>query len=199
MDEVAKQTLKQVGETMFPGISESYYGTKSSPKFPISKLGNEIVTDLPLQMCLFFNLCYFPFWLIISIVIAYVKYDHLNYLYKFILVTILVATTVIEVTRLYLGYLGNLTEKVPELAGFWLLTVLLQFPMQGFLLMNEDLVILPMERAANCIMVIIVVIELIVGFLALRKITRHQAKKFHLHQLSANVMREAPSDPKKDM
>lgn len=199
MDEVAKQTLKQVGETMFPGISESYYGAKSSPKFPISKLGNEIVTDLPLQMCLFFNLCYFPFWLIISIVIAYVKYDHLNYLYKFILVTILVATTVIEVTRLYLGYLGNLTEKVPELAGFWLLTVLLQFPMQGFLLMNEDLVILPMERAANCIMVIIVVIELIVGFLALRKITRHQAKKFHLHQLSANVMREAPSDPKKDM
>ena len=50
-------------------------------------------------------------------------------MYKFILVTLLVATTIIEITRLYLGYLGNLTEKVPELAGFWLLTVLLQFPM----------------------------------------------------------------------
>lgn len=71
---MAKQTLKQVGETMFPGISESYIHNK--PKFsslPISKLGNEIVTDLPLQICLFFNLCYFPFWLIISIIIAYVK------------------------------------------------------------------------------------------------------------------------------
>ena len=71
---MAKQTLKQVGETMFPGISESYNHNK--PKFsslPISKLGNEIVTDLPLQICLFFNLCYFPFWLIISIIIAYVK------------------------------------------------------------------------------------------------------------------------------
>ena len=45
--------------------------------------------------------------------------------------TVLVATTIIEITRLYLGYLGNLTEKVPELAGFWLLTVLLQLPMQG--------------------------------------------------------------------
>ncbi len=78
----------------------------------MAKLGNEIVTDLPLQMCLFFNCCYFPFWLIISVVIAYVKYDHLNYLYKFVLVTILIAATIIELVRLYLGYLGNLTEKV---------------------------------------------------------------------------------------
>ena len=78
---MAKETLKQVGETMFPGISDSYNHNK--PKFsslPISKLGNEIVTDLPLQICLFFNLCYFPFWLIISIIIAYVKvlYDIKN-------------------------------------------------------------------------------------------------------------------------
>ena len=35
-----------------------------------------------------------------------------------------------QVVRLYLGYLGNLGEKVPELAGFWLLTILLQLPMQ---------------------------------------------------------------------
>lgn len=200
MEERAKQTLKQVGETMFPGISDSYAGNNRIKNLPISKLGNEIVTDLPLQMCLFFNLCYFPFWLIISAVIAYVKYDHLNYLYKFVLVTVLVATTVIELTRLYLGYLGNLTEKVPELAGFWLLTVLLQLPMQGFLLFNEDLVILPMERAANALMVLMVVVELVVGFVALRRITRHQAKKFHLHQLSSNfVMMSSPPTIKKEM
>merc|ERR1712141_399587 len=161
---------------MFPGITDSYKHSRNQPaKLP--KIGHEIVTDLPLQMCLFFNLCYFPFWLITSIVIAYVKFEHLNYLYKFILVTVLVATTIIEITRLYLGYLGNLTEKVPELAGFWLLTVLLQLPMQGFLLFNEALVILPMERAANVLMVTMVLLELVIGFIALRKITRHQAKK----------------------
>lgn len=200
MEEKAKQTLRNVGETMFPGISETYSHQKS-PNLAISKLGNEIVTDLALQMCLFFNLCYFPFWLAISIVIAYVKYDHLNYLYKFVLVTILVATTVIEMTRLYLGYLGNLTEKVPELAGFWLLTVLLQLPMQGFLLFNEDLVILPMERAANILMVLMVLIELFVGFIALRRITRHQAKKFHLHQLNSNLvmMSTPPQTLKKEL
>ena len=94
---------------------------------------------------------------------------------------------------------GNLTEKVPELAGFWLLTVLLQLPMQGFLLFNEDLVILPMERAANILMVIMVVVELGVGFVALRRITRHQAKKFHLHQLNSNLVMNSPSSIKKQM
>ena len=166
----------------------------------IPKIGHEIVTNLPLQMCLFFNLCYFPFWLITSVVIAYVKFDHLNYLYQFILVTLLFFSTIIEIIRLYLGYLGNLTEKVPELAGFWLLTVLLQFPMQGFLLFNEDLVILPMERATNVIMVAILVVELTVGFIALRRITKHQAKKFHLHQLSVDfILNHHPQDPKKEM
>ena len=126
MSEVVRQTFKQVSKTMFPGISDtyknqnmyrknsvgSYLGMGISKKSPAIKLGNEIVSDLPLQMALFFNVCYFPAWLIISIVITTVKYDHLNYLYKFVLVTVLVAATVIEIIWLYLGYLGNLTEKV---------------------------------------------------------------------------------------
>ena len=90
----------------------SYLTMGTNKKSPAIKLGNEIVSDLPLQMALFFNVCYFPAWLIISIVIAAVKYEYLNYLYKFVLVTILIAATIIEIIRLYLGYLGNLTEKV---------------------------------------------------------------------------------------
>eukprot|EP00095_Tigriopus_kingsejongensis_P006573 maker-scaffold807_size94382-snap-gene-0.21 protein:Tk06573 transcript:maker-scaffold807_size94382-snap-gene-0.21-mRNA-1 annotation:"transmembrane protein 17-like" len=178
MGEMARETIKQVSESMFPGITQSF---QSKP--PESRLGHEVVTNLSLQMCLFFNVCYFPFWLIISVLITHLKYEHLNYLYKFILITVLVAIIVIEIVRLYLGYLGNLTEKVPELAGFWLLSVLLQFPLQAFLFFNEDLIILPLERAANLVMVGLVLSELITGFIALRKITQHQAKKFHLLQL----------------
>ena len=55
MEEVAKQTLKHVGETMFPGISESYQSKKSLRPSPISKIGNEIVTDLPLQVLLYLS------------------------------------------------------------------------------------------------------------------------------------------------
>ena len=159
-------------------------GKKSNMKHTVEdRLGNEVVSDLSLQVCLFFNVCYFPFWLVVDVIVAVDKYEHLNYLYKFILVTVLIAAVIIEVTRLYLGYLGNLTEKVPELAGFWLLTVLLQFPLQCFLFLNSDLILLPLERAANAVMVALIVAELVTGFIALKKITRHQAKKFHLMQL----------------
>jgi transmembrane protein 17 len=79
-------------------------------------------------------------------------------------------------------YLTTVLFQVPELAGFWLLTILLQLPLQGFLLFNEDLIILPLERASNFLMVTIIIVQLVAGFIALRKITRHQAKKFHLNQ-----------------
>ena len=90
---------------------------------------------------------YFPFWLSVTIMVITLKYHLLNYLYKFVLVTILVAVIIIELVRLYLGYLGNLTEKVPELAGFWLLTILLQLPLQGFLLLNTDLILVPIGNS----------------------------------------------------
>ena len=108
MSEVAKQTLMQVSETMFPGITTSYQRAKA----PELRLGNEIVSNLPLQVCLFLNVIYFPFWVVIALTITWIKYEFLNYLYKFILVTVLAGTIIIELARLYLGYLGNLTEKV---------------------------------------------------------------------------------------
>ncbi|XP_040570796.1 transmembrane protein 17 [Lepeophtheirus salmonis] len=151
-------------------------------KSPLDRLGNEIVSSLPLQMSLFFNVIYFPFWFLISLLSTIVKYTYLNYLYKFILLTVLIAVVIIEVIRLYLGYLGNLQEKVPELAGFWLLSIILQLPLQGFLLLNEDLIILPIERAGNIVMILLLISQLLAGLLALKRITRHQAKKFHLHQ-----------------
>eukprot|EP00090_Calanus_glacialis_P006291 TRINITY_DN14910_c1_g3_i1.p1 TRINITY_DN14910_c1_g3~~TRINITY_DN14910_c1_g3_i1.p1 ORF type:complete len:184 (+),score=41.86 TRINITY_DN14910_c1_g3_i1:80-553(+) len=137
----AYSTLVTVSETMFPGItstsSTSRY--KNSMESAAIRLGNQVVSSLPLQMVLYLNVIYFPFWLAVTMMVTTVKYHLLNYLYKFVLVTVLVAVIIIEVVRLYLGYLGNLTEKVPELAGFWLLTILLQLPLQGFLLLNTDL------------------------------------------------------------
>ena len=97
---------------------------------------------------LYFNVIYFPFWLSVTIMVMTIKYHLLNYLYKFVLVTVIVAVIIIELVRLYLGYLGNLTEKVPELAGFWLLTILLQLPLQGFLLLNTDLILVPLGKSA---------------------------------------------------
>ena len=149
MSSSAYNTFVSVSETMFPGISVTTglrgRGTNTMETAAI-KLGNQLMSNLPLQVLLYLNVIYFPCWLSVILMVVSVKYHLLNYLYKFVLVTILVAVIIIEIVRLYLGYLGNLTEKVPELAGFWLLTILLQLPLQGFLLFNTDLILVPIGK-----------------------------------------------------
>lgn len=72
--------------------------------------------------------------------------------------------------------------QVPELAGFWLLTLVLQLPLSFLLLFNESMLIMPTERAMNILMVLFVVFETIQGYRAIKRMTEYQVNKFHLHQ-----------------
>jgi len=81
--------------------------------------------------------------------------------------------------------------QVPELAGFWLLTLLLQSPLVLFLLFNEAAIITPLERAVNVIMTIFILFEDVVGYFAIRAMVDSQVNKFHLQQFT-NV--EQPDD-----
>ena len=74
--------------------------------------------------------------------------------------------------------------QVPELAGSWLLTILIQFPLIMLLLFNEDAILLPMERAVHIVMALFVFFELICGYFAIRFMVNYQVTKFHLKQFS---------------
>ncbi|KYO23655.1 transmembrane protein 17 isoform B [Alligator mississippiensis] len=147
LPEPVRRRLSNFSRTVF---SDS---NRTGPEYPDGGCSpdNEIVSSLPLQMSLYFNLYFFPFWWVSSVVMLQLKYSVLPDYYKFILVTIIILASLIEAIRLYLGYIGNLQEKVPELAGFWLLSLLLQFPLILFLLFNEGLKIQPLERAVHII------------------------------------------------
>ena len=73
---------------------------------------------------------------------------------------------------------------MPELAGSWLLTLLIQFPLILFLLFNESTLILPIERAVNILFSLFVLWEIIVGYLAIRSMVNYQVTKFHLQQFT---------------
>ncbi|XP_060043195.1 transmembrane protein 17 isoform X2 [Erinaceus europaeus] len=112
---------------------------------------NEMVSNLALQMSLYFNTYFFPLWWVSSITM--------------------------------------LQMKVPELAGFWLLSLLLQLPLILFLLCNEGLTSLPLERAVHIIFTIFLTFQVVSAFLTLRKMVNQLATRFHLQdfdQLSAN-------------
>ncbi|KFW05808.1 Transmembrane protein 17, partial [Eurypyga helias] len=143
---------------------------------------NEVVSSLPLQMALYFNVYFFPFWWLSAVVMLHLKYPILSDYYKFILVTIMILVSVIEIIRLYLGYMGNLQEKVPELAGFWLLTLLLQLPMILFLLFNEGLKIQPLERAVHIIFALFLTFQVIAAFVTLKRMVNKLATRFRLNE-----------------
>ncbi|MEQ2276053.1 Transmembrane protein 17B [Xenotaenia resolanae] len=144
--------------------------------------GKRVLSSLPLQMSLYFNMWFFPCWWISETVMLQLKYPALPDYYKFILVTILLLMTLIEAIRLYLGYAGNLHEKVPELAGFWLLTILLQLPLILFQLFNEAILIQPLERGVHIVLTIFILTQAVSGLAALRDMVRHTASQFHLQQ-----------------
>ncbi|XP_045150147.1 transmembrane protein 17 [Echinops telfairi] len=148
-----------------------------------------MVSSLVLQVSLYFNTYFFPFWWVSSIMMLYMKYSFLPDYYKFIVVTIIILVTLVEVIRLYLGYMGNLQEKVPELAGFWLLSLLLQLPLILFLLFNGGLKSLPMEKAIHMIYTLFLTFQVVAAFLALKRMVNQLATRFHLQdfdQLSSN-------------
>ncbi|PSN31516.1 Transmembrane protein 17B [Blattella germanica] len=88
--------------------------------------GSEIISNATLQMSLYFNIYFFPIWL----------------------VTVLLM----------------LDLKVPELAGFRMMSLLLQFPLQLFLLVNENTMPFQMEHAVQGIMLSFLVVQIFSGF-----------------------------------
>ncbi|XP_030586865.1 transmembrane protein 17B [Archocentrus centrarchus] len=144
----------------------------------------QVLSSLQLQMSLYFNMWFFPWWWISETVMLQLKYPALSDYYKFILVTILILMTLIEAIRLYLGYAGNLHQKVPELAGFWLLSILLQFPLILFQLFNEAILIQPLERGVHIILALFILTQALSGFVALRDMVRHTESQFHLRQFN---------------
>ncbi|XP_055054394.2 transmembrane protein 17A isoform X2 [Misgurnus anguillicaudatus] len=105
---------------------------------------SEISSHLPLQMLLYFNSFFFPFWWISEVVM--------------------------------------LDLKVPELAGFWLLSFLFQLPILLFFITDENIIILPLERAVHSLYLAFLLAEVLASFFALRVMTRKLALQFHMRQ-----------------
>ncbi|XP_053140314.1 transmembrane protein 17 isoform X1 [Hemicordylus capensis] len=189
LPELVRKRLSSFSQTVFTDNNRTGPEDRGGDGIP----DNKIVSNLPLQMSLYFNLCFFPFWWLSSVVVLQLKYSFLPDYYKFILVTVIILSTLIEIIRLYLGYMGNLQEKVPELAGFWLLSLLLQLPLILFLLLNEGLKIQPLERAIHIIFVIFLVFQVITAFLALKRMVNQLATRFHLHEFD-RLDEQLPSD-----
>ncbi|KRZ09489.1 Transmembrane protein 17B [Trichinella zimbabwensis] len=76
------------------------------------------------------------------------------------------------------SHLYTLFQKVPKLAGFWITTLMLQFPMMIYQSISSDWSALPLERAVDGLQTIFLIFELIIGFFAVKRIAKFQYSKF---------------------
>ncbi|XP_019856968.1 PREDICTED: transmembrane protein 17-like isoform X2 [Amphimedon queenslandica] len=142
----------------------------------------EVVSHLLLQMTLHFNIYYsFP-WMLSLIIGLELKFSFLLSHYKYVTVAVYVILFTVEMLRLYLGYEGNLREKVAELAGFWLLTVL-QLLLVLYLVVNVNTVLLPLEFAVNGPLLFFLFVQIVTGFRSLQLMIQAQKVKYHISLL----------------
>lgn len=174
-----RKTFSIISERIFPGLTTCNAKALACPE----RVGVEALSSLPLQMALYFSVIFFPVWLSSMAVMLHLKYGCLTILYRFLVTTVLLAAIGNECLRLYLGYIGNLSDKVPELAGFWLLSLVPQLPLQLFLLLNQNILLQPLEQIVQSLSVMLLITQLLTGFFALRHSSRVHADQSRLRLL----------------
>ena len=161
--------------------SSSSLWTRSSYDF--SSPRSETLSNLPLQISLYFNLFYSPL-LILILPAAYLnKFPQLPGYYQVVSAIVLLLIVVLEISRLYLGYKGNLGELVPQLTGFCILSSL-QAICCLYLVLNLDMVILPIEVSVIIPELIFLISQLFCAVWAIRRMARAQEKRTVLEMLS---------------
>ncbi|CAF0980709.1 unnamed protein product [Rotaria magnacalcarata] len=154
-------------------------------------------SSLPLQMLLYFNVCFFPCWLFsLTFVLPVLTLNGDNNPI-ILMVFAFVFKAIIEFIRLYLGYTGNLAERMPELTAFCLLTIIFQIPLSIFLLIYPLIAPLTVQLSlifsVEIIYIAFLVLEAVFGIYAVRIMVTAQSSRFHYRQfeeiLAANNSR----------
>ncbi|KAI6655508.1 Transmembrane protein 17-like [Oopsacas minuta] len=161
--------------------SSSSFWIRSSYDF--SSPRSETLSNLPLQISLYFNIFYSPL-LILLLSAAYLnKFPLLPGYYQFVSIIVLLLVFGLEVSRLYLGYRGNLGELVPHLTGCCILSAL-QIICCLYLILNLDMLILPIEICVIVPELLFLISQCFCGVWAIQRMVRSQKKKTILELIS---------------
>lgn len=168
----------------------------------------EYATSLPLQIILYFNVYFSIVWIIGTSLLWPVLLSRAQQSDVWIILILFafIMLVIFEIIRLYLGYLGNLQERVPELTGFWLLTLIIQTPLCVFLLVivwipidaNQFQIVyqIPMQFALQLIHFVFVFFEDILGYVSVRVLARYQIARFHYKQFDPSASYGAGGEEK---
>jgi len=146
-----------------------------------------LVADVRLQMLIYFNALFSVCWGCVWLTLYFYKYAHwrADLMSAFLNPILFFVWAAMEPLRLWFGTTGNLSERVANLAAFFLLTVFPQL-FTHVQLLAAPVFLLPFEVIGGALMLVMLVTEAIVSFTATRRLIRKSTAQFHLqHDVDA--------------
>ncbi|UJR33701.1 hypothetical protein I4U23_021130 [Adineta vaga] len=178
--------LNRLATSVFTSIDANESKRTNNFQSKQARIEIDYSSSLPLQMLLYFNVCFFPCWLFSLIFVLPVLAVTSKNQHAILMVFAFGFKAIIECVRLYLGYTGNLAERMPELTAFCLLTIIFQLPLSIFLLIYPLLakpeVQLSLVFAVEIIYIAFLLFETIFGIMAVRVMVTAQSSRFHYQQ-----------------
>lgn len=140
---------------------------------------HEYLSNLPLQMILYFHsfasLAYAA--TILPVLLVAPPDGDESELVRIMGLILLFLWLLTEPLRLYLGWVGNIRELVPNLVGFFGLTVFPVFPLMVFFAVGR--LNTPYTFIMSVVQLFFLVPELLLGFLVARRILASQSARFY--------------------
>ncbi|CAD5231010.1 unnamed protein product [Bursaphelenchus xylophilus] len=123
-----------------------------------------------------FHLHLSPFIIFSQIACFYMKYDHLHVILQIVCAAFYIVLIILECVRPYLGYYGNLSEKIPPLSGYCAVTSLFNIPINVFFLFYPDVRPLPLEKMIFSFTLTFYIFELIISAHLIYRLSRKQIR-----------------------
>ena len=139
----------------------------------------EVGSSLPLQMLIYFNGYYSIMFVVMSVFLTFHRLDTymMDPFFRLLIPVVTVIWVICEPVRLYFGWSGNLTENVPGMSAFCLLTAFPVLPCTLFLAFGQA-PFLPFDTAVGVPMIVFLLLEFLVSAFSLRKLIEKQTAKF---------------------
>jgi hypothetical protein len=148
--------------------------------FPQPQRNRPLLSSLPLHQSLYFNFFFSCVYAVLQILLIIYKFRNYNeWRISYVTPIVLVVFLLLEPYRLYLGWQGNLKERVPQLAAFVFLTAFL-----GLIVCIYNMAIqyplLSIDKALGWVYAVFSVFGLLFGLFATRHLVRHKTNRFNV-------------------
>ncbi|GMI38723.1 hypothetical protein TrCOL_g8622 [Triparma columacea] len=150
---------------------------ESLSTLPTSEISSSIGFAVLIYLNMFFSLAYY-LGNTATITFKLLHFRFNSNLQEVLLLPTFVIWVAGEIARVYFAYVGNLKERVPQMSAFLLMTIFPQLPCVLFLGFYQEL-LFPFDESCGAIMIILLVVELLMGYLTLHALIARQTAQFY--------------------